>query len=77
MILASLGLGSAAMSRWIQGHKEVFFAVALSLMTLSLFSAIREKKVHGKNTGLIIFSGALVITATLLSYNKVKYGYFL
>jgi len=40
-------------------------------------SAIQEKKKTGKRTGLIIFIVALVITGALLSYNKIKNGYFL
>jgi hypothetical protein len=52
----SLGLGSVAMSRWLQSHKPTFFSVALVMMALSLLSAIREKKKTGKNTGLFAFS---------------------
>jgi hypothetical protein len=47
------------------------------MMTLSLVSAIREKRNKGKNTGLIAFGAALIISVFLLSYNKVKYGFFL
>jgi hypothetical protein len=47
------------------------------MMTLSLLSAIREKRRKQKNTGLIVFGVALVITALLLGYNRVKYGYFI
>jgi len=66
-----------AIGEWIQNHKIVFFAGALSLMTMSLVAAIQEKKKKGKNTGLIIFGIALVITSALLSYNKIRYGYFI
>jgi hypothetical protein len=45
-------------------------------MSLSLFSAIREKKKNGKKTGLVIFSVALIITLSLLAYTKMKYGSF-
>jgi len=45
-------------------------------MSLSFFSAIREKKKNGKNTGLIIFSVALVFTLSLWAYTKMKYGSF-
>jgi hypothetical protein len=64
-------------SRWIQTHKLTFFSIAISMMTLSLFSAIHEKRKKQKNTGLIAFGLALAITAILLSYNKVKHGYFI
>jgi len=77
LILASLGLGSLALGRWIQTHKLTFFSIALSLMALSLFSAIQEKRKKRGNTGLIAFGLALVISAFLLSYNKIVYGYFL
>jgi hypothetical protein len=72
-----LGLGSVAVGRWITGHKWLFLSIALSLMTLSLISAIHEKRKHGKDTGLIVFATALLITAALLSYNKIRYGYFM
>jgi len=72
-----LGLGTFAVSRWIQTHKLTFFAIALSMMALSLFSAIQEKRKKQKNTGLIAFGLALAITVFLLSYNKLKYGYFI
>ncbi|MDB4285639.1 hypothetical protein N9903_01900 [bacterium] len=77
ILLASLGLGSFAVSRWIQTHKLTFFSIALSMMALSLFSAINERRKKQKNTGLIAFGLALLITAFLLSYNKIKYGYFI
>jgi hypothetical protein len=77
LILASFGLGSMALGGWLQSHKGLFLTVALSLMTLSFISAIREKKKTGKNTGLVIFASALLITAGLLSYNKIRYGYFM
>jgi hypothetical protein len=77
LVLASLGLGSFAVSRWIQTHKLTFFSIALSMMTLSLVSAIRDKRKRGKNTGLIAFGSALLITAILLGYNKVRYGFFM
>ena len=47
------------------------------MMTLSLFSAIQEKRKKQRNTGLIAFGLALAITVFLLSYNKIKYGYFI
>ena len=46
-------------------------------MTLSLISAIQEKRKKDKNTGLVIFASALLITTALLSYNKIRYGYFM
>lgn len=72
-----MGLGSAALGRWIQGNKEVFLAGAVAMMSLSLFSAIQEKRKKGKNTGLVVFAVAMVITTALLFYNKVRYGYFI
>ena len=77
LVLASLGLGSFAVSRWMQSHKLTFLSIALSMMTLSLVSAIREKRNKGKNAGLIAFGAALIISAILLSYNKIKYGFFI
>ena len=77
IVLASLGIGSVAMGRWIQTHKETFLAIAISLMALSLFTAVREKKRTGKNTGLITFAMAFAIAALLLSYTKIRYGYFI
>jgi NhaP-type Na+/H+ or K+/H+ antiporter len=74
LILASLGIGSAAMGSWIQNNKEVFLTLSLFLVILSFASAIHEKRKKGKNTGLIIFAIALVVTSVLLSYNKVKFG---
>jgi hypothetical protein len=65
------------MGNWLKSHKEVFLALAVLLMTLSLASAIRDKIKKGKNTGLIIFSIASVVTVSLLFYNKIKYGYFI
>jgi len=65
------------MSRWIQAHKLTFFSLAIAMMSLSLFSAVREKRRKGKNAGLVAFATALVITALLLSYNKIRYGYFI
>lgn len=47
------------------------------MMGLSLFSAIQEKRKKGKNTGLVVFGVAMVITTALLLYNKVRFGYFL
>lgn len=47
------------------------------MMTLSLVSAVREKRIKGKNTGLAAFGAALVITIFLLSYNKIRFGYFI
>jgi hypothetical protein len=47
------------------------------MMALSLFSAINEKKKKNKNTGLIAFGLAMAITAFLLSYNRIKYGFWL
>ena len=72
-----MGLGSFAVSRWIQTHKLTFFSIAISMMTLSLFSAVQEKRKKQKNTGLVAFGLALFITAFLLAYNKMKYGFFL
>ena len=72
-----MGLGSFAVSRWIQTHKLTFFAIAISMMTLSLLSAINEKRKKNTNTGLIAFGLAMAITAFLLGYNKVKYGFFI
>ncbi len=63
-----------AMGRWIQTHKTAFFAAALLLITASMASAIRERIVKGKNSGLIIFGVAFVTMAALLSYSKVKNG---
>ena len=54
-----------------------FFSLAIAMMSLSLFSAVREKRRKGKNAGLVAFATALVITALLLSYNKIRYGYFI
>ena len=65
------------MGSWMKSHKGLFLTVALSLMTLSLISAIQEKRKKGKNTGLVIFASALLITTALLSYNKIRYGYFM
>ncbi|NIQ96042.1 MAG: hypothetical protein GWN87_18920, partial [Desulfuromonadales bacterium] len=50
---------------------------AVAMMGLSLFSAIREKRKRGKNTGLVVFAVALVVTTALLLYNKVRFGYFI
>ena len=72
-----MGLGSIAVSRWLQSHKVLFLSVALSMMTLSLLSAVREKRTKGKNTGLVAFGAALAITVFLLSYNKIRYGFFI
>lgn len=47
------------------------------MMTLSLIAAVREKRTKGKNTGLAAFGAALVITVFLLSYNKIRYGFFI
>lgn len=44
-------------------------------MAASMASAIRERIINGKNTGLIIFGIALVVTAALLTYTKISYGY--
>ena len=65
------------MSNWIQSNKEVFLVGAVAMMSLSLFSAIQEKRKKGKNTGLIVFGFAMVITTALLLYNKVRFGYFI
>ena len=65
------------MSRWIQTHKLTFLAIALSMITLSLFSAINEKRKKKTNTGLIAFGFAMAITVFLLSYNKLKYGFWI
>jgi uncharacterized membrane protein len=70
-----LGLGSVAMGRWIQNHKNAFLAVAVLLMTASLASAIREKIVKGKNSGIYVFGVAFVATAALLVYTRIKNGY--
>ena len=72
-----MGLGSAAMGSWIQNNKEVFLGGAVAMMGLSLFSAIQEKRKKGKNTGLIVFGFAMVVTTALLLYNKVRFGYFI
>jgi hypothetical protein len=72
-----LGLGSFAASRWIQTHKLAFFSIAISMMALSLFSAINEKKKRNTNTGLIAFGLAMAITVFLLGYNKLRYGFFM
>jgi hypothetical protein len=72
-----LGLGSFAVSRWIQTHKLTFLSIAISMMALSLFSAIQEKRKRQKNTGLIAFGLALAVTAFLLAYNKMQYGFFI
>ena len=69
-----MGLGSFAVSRWIQTNKLTFFSIAISMMALSLYSAIREKKKKNTNTGLIAFGLAMAITGFLLSYNIIKYG---
>ena len=66
-----------AVGEWVQKNKIVFLAIALSLMTLSFGAAIYEFKKKDNLTGLIVFSFALVITASLLSYNKIRYGYFI
>ena len=47
------------------------------MMTLSLYSAINEKRKKNKNTGLIAFGLAMAITTFLLSYNKAKYGFWI
>jgi len=65
------------MSSWIKNNKGVFLTVAVTMMSLSLFSAIQEKRKKGKNTGLIVFACAMVVTTALLFYNKVRYGYFI
>jgi len=65
------------MGTWLKSHKEIFLTVALLLMTLSFVSAVQEKMKKGKNTGLVIFFIASTITVSLLSYNKIKYGYFI
>jgi len=64
-------------SRWIQTNKLTFFTIALSMMALSLFSAINEKRKKNKNTGLIAFGLAITVTGFLLSYNKIKYGFWI
>jgi len=46
-------------------------------MSFSLFQAVKEKKKTGKSTGLILFAIALTATASLLSYTKLRYGYFM
>jgi len=76
VVLASFGLGSAAISRWVPQHKGLFLLAAILLISLSLFTAVREKKKTGKNTGLILFSVALVLSLLLFSYSKSRYGYF-
>ena len=65
------------MGNWITDHKEIFLTGAILLMTLSFAAAIHEKRKKGKNSGLLFFSIALVITTLLLTYNKIKYGYFI
>ncbi len=59
------------MGSWIKSNKEVFLGGALFLMALSLFSAIQEKRKKGKNTGIIVFVIALIITTFLLFFNRI------
>jgi hypothetical protein len=77
ILLAGLGLGSFAVSRWIQTHKLTFFSIAVSMMALSLCSAVNEKRKKNSNTGLIAFGLAVAVTTFLLTYNKLKYGFFI
>ena len=44
-------------------------------MAASLISAIREKVVKGKSTGLIIFGVAVISIAVMFTYNRFKSGY--
>jgi predicted Na+-dependent transporter len=75
LILASLGLGSATIGQWIPRHKGWFLAIASLMLLLSLFSALRERKRIGKNTGLIIFALALIVTLGLF-HTKIASGFF-
>ncbi|HKI44414.1 MAG TPA: hypothetical protein VKA08_03675 [Balneolales bacterium] len=61
---------------WIQEQKTIFLVTALSLIVFSFGAAIHEKIKKGKNTGLIGFSIALMLSASVFGYNKIKYGYF-
>ncbi len=70
-----MGLGSVGMGRWIKTHKTAFLAAAVFFMTASLALAIRERIVKGKNSGLVIFTVALIATGALLVYTKLKNGY--
>jgi len=62
------------MGRWIQTHKTLFLSAAALLMAASLASAVRERVVKGKNTGLIVFGVAALVMAALLTYAKIKNG---
>jgi len=75
-LLASFGLGSAAVGQWVPNHKGLFFLLAILLMSLSLFTAVREKKKTGKNTGLLLFSVALLLSILIFSYSRLRYGSF-
>lgn len=75
--LASLGLGGATIGLWVTRHRIWFFPLALLLLAVSLLAALREKKKTGKNSGIIIFLLALLITLGLLLYTKITSGYFL
>jgi len=66
-VLASFGLGSAAVGKWVPDHKGLFFLLATLLMSLSLFSAVREKKKTGKNIGLILSAVAILLSLLLLA----------
>ena len=77
MVLAGLGLGSLGLGGWIQGHKVWFLTAALGLISVSIFMAIRERKRTGRNTGLVVAAFALLLTLSLLAYNRLRYGYFM
>jgi hypothetical protein len=65
------------MGRWVQTHKGAFLIGAGALMSLSLYVAIREKKKDCQNTGLIFFGLALLVTISLITYTKIRYGYII
>ena len=65
------------MGQWLQSHKKLFLASAVFMLSLSLFSAVHEKKKQDANTGLIIFAIVAALTLALLSYNKIRFGYFM
>jgi hypothetical protein len=71
VVLASFGLGSATVGKWVPNHKGLFFLFAIFFMSLSLFTAVREKMKTGKNTGLILFSIAMILSLLLLYYSQL------
>lgn len=58
-------------------HKALFLAASIAMVSLSLWSAVRERRRTGRSRGIALVVAALVATAVLLLWNLARYGSFM